>query len=528
MKGLFVMLLIPGIVCATLYRVGPTRALTNLQAVVSTLGPGDTVEVDGDTTYPGGMTFTQAGTSADPIVVRGIRINGRRPVISGGTNTVYFSTPYPYSGPGADHCVFEGFDITGGSFRGLFLQADSLLVRDVVVHDCPAHGILAADQGTGDITLEYVEVHHCGNGASQHQIYVTTDEVHYPGSVFRMRFCYLHDANGGNNVKSRSERNEIYYNWIEGAYYHELELIGPDPGGLEDLPQWSPGLKREDSDVMGNVLRKKRTTASNDTNFAVVRFGGDGTGATSGRYRFVNNTVVCGSGAVFRLFDSLESVEMHNNIFYRSAGVNVTRTVEALWASGSAVLAGSNNWVATGSSNVPAAWTGTQTGSTPGFLGIDDFRLGSGSACINQGIAMPQTISGHEFPSSAFPPAYEPPLRTAVLPGEEVARLQVDAIDMGAYEGAGSNVETGSHPKAQVRVTVVGNGCSGVEFITALRGDARLDIYDVRGRIVFVRHLSLHGNSQIVWNTRALGAGVYVARLSIGDTHQARRVIVLR
>ncbi len=53
-------------------------------------------------------------------------------------------------------------------------------------------------------------------GISAHQIYMATDESAHPGSVFRMQFCYMHDGAGGNNVKSRSERNEIYYNWIEG------------------------------------------------------------------------------------------------------------------------------------------------------------------------------------------------------------------------------------------------------------------------------------------------------------------------
>jgi hypothetical protein len=32
-----------------------------------------------------------------------------------------------------------------------------------------------------------------------------------------MRFNHVHDQNGGNAVKSRAERNEIHYNWIEGA-----------------------------------------------------------------------------------------------------------------------------------------------------------------------------------------------------------------------------------------------------------------------------------------------------------------------
>ena len=107
---------------------------------------------------------------------------------------------------------------------------------------------------------------------------MATDEEAYPGAVFRMQYNYVHDANGGNNVKSRAERNEIYFNWIEGAYYHELELIGPD--GQDE------SLKREDSDVVGNVIYQGFTTR----NHYPIRIGGDGTGQTFGRYRFLNNT----------------------------------------------------------------------------------------------------------------------------------------------------------------------------------------------------------------------------------------------
>ena len=70
------------------------------------------------------------------------------------------------------------------------------------------------------------------------------------------------------------------------------------------------------------MLRKTATSF-------VARIGGDATGWSKGRYRFVNNTIITatGSGAVFRLFDGLESVEMHNNVIVTNGtgGPNVMR-----------------------------------------------------------------------------------------------------------------------------------------------------------------------------------------------------------
>ena len=317
----------------TTYQVGAGKQFAQLAQANAVAGPGDIVEVDGNATY-NAVHWTASGTVAAPITIRGVKVNGARPHLAGGTNTIEME---------GSHVVVEGFELTGGTSRCFFHHADDVTLRDSVVHDCPLQGILGADQDSGSLTLEYVEVHHCGSGTQNHQIYMATDEVAHPGAIFHMRFCYLHDANGGNNVKSRAERNEIFYNWIEGATYHELELIGPDPEGAQS--SWTEALKREDSDVVGNVLRKTQTTF-------VVRFGGDGTGASKGRFRFVNNTVITASGgsAVFRLFSGIESVEMHNNVFVAAAGtVNLVRaaTDEVEWVSGQRI-SGTNNWVQTG------------------------------------------------------------------------------------------------------------------------------------------------------------------------------------
>ncbi len=424
-----VIFLLSSLLFSETYLVGPQRAYKTLQSVANLLFPGDSVLVDGNATYAGGVSFTRAGLSEQKIVLKGVSVAGKRPIISGGVNTVAFISPEPYT-HGADHYVFEGFEVTGGSSRGIYHQAHDLTIRDVVVHDCPAQGILGADRGSGSLLIESCEVYRCGSGDRNHQLYLSTDQVNRPGSVVRVQYCYIHDANGGNNIKSRAERNEIYFNWIEGAYYHELELIGPDPDGVDD--EWYPRLKREDSDVVGNVLRKVSTAAGNDRNFSVARIGGDATGESHGRYRFVNNTIISGTGAVFRMFDSLESVEMHNNVLYNPTGVvNVMRTVEAQWTQGSITIAGSCNWVKVGALNVPQGWTQNGSGTDPRFADEEgaDFRPAEGSPLINAG-GSSSTFAEYPFPDPLTLISGEPS-RSAGFVNERTAQ---GILDIGAFE----------------------------------------------------------------------------------------------
>ncbi|WP_437571310.1 right-handed parallel beta-helix repeat-containing protein [Sorangium sp. So ce542] len=397
------------------YEVGRGKQYSSLAEVAPRLAAGDVVEVQGDATYPGDVIFKKSGTEAQKITIRGVRVNGRRPVLSGGTNTVVF---------GGNHYTFEGFEITGGASRCVFNRAHDVTVRDAVVHDCPGHGILGADSESGSFTLEYVEVYACGSGDSRHPIYIATDEETRLGSVFRMRHCYVHDGNGGNNVKSRAERNEIYYNWIEGAKYHEIELIGPD--GQDE------GLAREDSDVVGNVFVKSGQ-------HFLARIGGDGTGQTFGRFRFVNNTFLLapGSRPAIRMFDGIESVEMSNNVFYRRGGGGVEVYVDrsASWVTGAALIAGANNWVPSGSSAIPAAWTGTLQGADPGFadVGSMDLRPSAGSPLVDAGARWTPSPAGHPFPSPLAAPRFAPARGVRAVSGAP-QRTTAGAIDIGAYE----------------------------------------------------------------------------------------------
>ncbi len=516
-KAVFLLFVLCGSAWTEIYLVGPTKPFTQLQQVTDLLNPGDTVFVDGDHTYPGGVNFTRAGTQSQKIAIIGVRINGSRPVISGGINTVAFISPWPYEN-GADHYIFQGFEVTEGTSRGIYHQADDLTIRDVLVRDCPAHGILGADQGSGSCLMEFAEVRNCGEGDNRHQIYMATDEVHHPGSVFRMQFCFVHDANGGNNVKSRAERNEIYYNWVEGAYYHELELIGCDGGDTGNIH-----LKREDSDVVGNVLVKKATSAGNNPQFYVTRIGGDGTGMTHGRYRFVNNTIVCGTSAVFRCFDTLECLEVHNNVFYRQGGdVNIIRTTDAFWVHDTAVITGSNNWVYQGAQNIPTQWTGTIEGIDPGFVDLStlDLRIMPGSPLVNSGNSSPASPAGIPFSTPLFPPVFHPPLREIQSPASP--RPISGTIDIGAFEYSPTSVEEliliDEPEEIFVEVIYCDGTAHNIKIRCLLSGNLpfKVLVFDITGRCIAREggFLDISGETEIVLSfdqNRNLSAGCYFA-----------------
>ena len=295
--------------------------------------------------------------------------------------------------------MFEGFEVTGGTSRCIFHQSDDLTLRDLVVHDCPKQGILGADWGSGSLTLEHSEIYRCGAGTSSHQIYIGMDQADYPDSVFRMQYNWVHDGLGGNNVKSRATRNEIYYNRIEGAYYHELELIGADPACCAEDAR-PRGLRRRREPDRQEAARTAPTPTSTRCAWAGTAPASPGGATASSTTRSSWARI-----AVFRIFDGLESIEMHNNVFYRYGGlpVTITRTVEAVWKSG-VQMSGSNNWMTTGSTTAPPAWTGTLSGADPGFTnaGAGDYSPATGSALVDAGNDNPTSAVGFPFPAPAL------------------------------------------------------------------------------------------------------------------------------
>jgi hypothetical protein len=486
----FIVAVLCGTSLAATYLVGPGKTYAKLQDVVDRLNPGDTVNVDGNATYPANVYIEQSGTVAKPIIISGVQSSGSaRPKITGtGSYGINIT---------ADYVVLQGFEVIGGP-KGIGVFGDNITVRNCVIHGCN-HGLIGYGTGTGSVTVEYCEFYGNGvptGGATQHQIYMATDEDAHPGSIFRLQYCYLHDGVEGDNVKSRSERNEIYYNWVEraGSSGHGLGLFAPDP---EDNDQVTIETAREDADVVGNVIIQHQN--------ACARIGGDAPGyPTNGRYRFVNNTFVCtGSrGDAIRTFNTIETLEMYNNVIYATnsgADIRVINDADGEWVHTPRSLSGSNNWVIASATMKPSAseWTATTSGSASPFVDAasKNYHPLQTGALIDAGAATTPTIASYPFPNPLFPPAFQPPQAALIAVGSAESRPQSGVIDIGAFEGSPSSIITGpfmvNKRGAQTafstgdndlrvftangrRVQTVGDNCSGFRIVRKNGGPAAL------------------------------------------------------
>ncbi|MGH9162754.1 MAG: hypothetical protein ACRD2X_22530 [Vicinamibacteraceae bacterium] len=406
------------------------------------LGPGDVVNVRGDATYAGGIALgdNDDGADGNPVRVRWDRsgVGGATPPrLQGGRHTIAFE--------GSNYVVLEGFDVTGGSSSCVLNAAHAITVRDSVIHDCPSHGLLGADHGSGSFTLEYSEVYNAGAGQTRHAIYMASDAVAHPAAVFRMRFNYVHNGLGGNLIKSRQGRNEIHYNWIEGAAYQELELIGPDCEAWNGAP---PDI-RTYSDVVGNVVI--HTSAWNN----VIRAGGDLNGRSRGLLRLVGNTIVVdraagGANAVLVQL-GLEGVEMQGNAIFQGGGAAPVILAENQdvddpicgftdrrpWVDGVRRVFGANNWVEVDAARVPREWNDTLRGADPLFADAARRLLRPlvGSALVDAAATRPPSAPDFRFPLPLARPMYEPPLRAKLAPAGQRLRLPVGGrLDIGALE----------------------------------------------------------------------------------------------
>ncbi|HHH30729.1 MAG TPA: hypothetical protein ENK57_20630 [Polyangiaceae bacterium] len=426
-----------GTAFAETYQVSPSGTYASIQDLMDavTLVPGDVVEVEGDHLYPGDLWLREeaAGDAGAPITFRGIRKNGKRPALEGVGTEEYHDMVLFLA---ANHLVFEGFEIIGSddpSHTCIITQGHEIVVRDVYVHGCEGHGLLATDWGTGNLTVEYSNFTDNGSGDYKHQIYVTTDQEMYPGSSVRIQFNYIHDASGGLNIKSRAERTEIYFNWIEAAVLNDIDLVGPDA---------SADGAREDSDVVGNVI-------VHTSEYSALRIGDDGTNGTDGRYRIAYNTIVFdgSDGVAIRPQINIDSLEIYNNAFLVTKGAAPRFYRLTDYTGTEPIVMGSHNFIDAAFTDVPPELTDTLDGD-PGIMDLSamDLRVVDSSILVDAGTDTPVGPS-NTVPNPLTTIDYVPVPRTEPTSEMPYARNDEGAPDIGAYAlGSGTDPGPGGPP----------------------------------------------------------------------------------
>jgi hypothetical protein len=386
-------------------RLKPTDTPTQIQSAMDQLRAGDVAEFESGEYAP--LSVKRIGLPDKPITIRGV--GPTRPVFKGGDFTINLA--------GSHFLVLENLEVTGGEWICIRAIGHMLVIRDTFVHDCKRNGILANDDNSGTVIIDRTEVTRVGavipGEPLHHAIYMATDRDLFPNATLRIQHSYVHDYRG-NGIKSRAARTEIYYNWVEAPgvtdSYYSLELIGF---------QGPPPDQQQHSDVVGNVLVHRGQFG--------MRFGGDGAGASYGRVRLANNTVLLSpqmtlnSGAI-RLYQALDSLYLLNNVFAQLDGATKpvslfsTEIDAQSWVGGRIKLAGQSNLVPAGSRFTPGAdaeWIGTRFGpaglsATPPNWAIDT-ALTAGSVAIGAGAPLETTPPEYAVSKSLNNLAFRPP-----------------------------------------------------------------------------------------------------------------------
>jgi len=258
---------------AKIWHVGPTRQYTAPSQVMALVGNGDTVEIDA------GLYVKDVGAwNADSLV---LRCSSGYAHLDAQDTAAQRKAIWVINGL---HTYVEGFEFSGCAIdsadgqngAGIRLQSNSpgyvFECRRCYFHD-NQEGILTGNDPTLTILIEACEFNHngveTGGGGFQHNIYVGHSRS------CTIRFCYFHRAIVGHEIKTRSNKNYILYNFIvddtdgDGSYSIDM------PNGGECY-------------VIGNSIEKGPKTA----NSTVIDYGGEGIINPDSDLYFGNNTVV--------------------------------------------------------------------------------------------------------------------------------------------------------------------------------------------------------------------------------------------
>jgi hypothetical protein len=391
---------------AATYSVGPTR-LNKTLASLPLLHPGDVVDIDSGI-YPEVRRWTQGGTAAQPIRIRGV--GATRPIINAAGLTVTGVLPYARAAfqIEADYIIVENMEFknarNGDNGAGIRVtHGNHVTVRHCRITSCDM-GVMC--DNNSDFLIDSTEI--AFNGTPQYDGY--SHNLYLGGNDTTVQYCSIHDALNGQNFKTRGHFTQLLYNYIADSQDGEVGLV-------DSAATASPNSHAV---LIGNLLiSKTRRSGYNSARF--IQFGQDSGGAHRGTLYFFNNSCIAGDGRIQFLSANAPdaTVLAENNVFYGSDHI--------LGTVGGGII-GSNNWFQSRAS-LPVTFSGSLRGADPGFVDAraHNFHLTPTSGCRDQGLSTLEYLDGNGLSHSGVPTI------EYVDPMQHRPRLRDKELDLGAY-----------------------------------------------------------------------------------------------
>ena len=448
--------------------VGPTRTYTMPSQVSTLVSDNDTVAIDASVYNSDVCRWT-----ANNLVLKGVggfahlKANGNSYggkaiwVIQGNNTTV-------------EWIEFSLCACPSNNGAGIRQEGINLTVRNSYFHD-NENGILAGDNITSDMLIEYTEFYNNGFGDGfTHNLYIN----HLNSLTFR--YNYSHHAKVGHELKSRAHTNYILYNRLAN------EATG-DASREIDLPNGGSAI------VIGNEIEQ----GPNGQNSNIVGYGLEGlTNPTAHELYFINNTVVNDkpSGSFVNVQSGTALYKAYNNIF----------------AGPGTILSGSANMIDTSNN-----WYVTIAGA--GFVNAAAYNyhlLGTSSA-INNGT------------NPGFANSYSlTPTLEYVHPASQTGRLINMQLDKGAHE---FGVTFTNEPnKEKLELHIYPDPSDGNFFVAGNRsGKMKTELFDPEGDLLFSKEFEF-ADGIISFSENEIPEGIYFLRVSNGSSSSTKKIVIIR
>lgn len=323
--------------------VGSGMSYATVQAAIDAADDGDIIQI-----WSGTYTQEAGWAHINRNNLRIVGMGATRPVIDAGGSCLDGKGIFVISGYDTiiQNIEFANAkDTAVGSAAGIRLQARGLTVSNCSIHDSD-NGILIDGLNASSVSIDSSEFNYNGHGDGlSHNICV--------GAInsLLLKNCWVHNANGGCEVRSQAATNSVFYNRIGnegGNGTHEIDATGCGA-------TW----------IIGNQIEQS-ATGTDDTIIACGSGGAIG-GSGGNVYVAYNTFVNSKTNGTFVNNTGTTSALLQNNIFQGAGTVLVgLGTQTANWVTSSAGLRDPANY---DFRLTPASTGAIGKGTTPGAVG---------------------------------------------------------------------------------------------------------------------------------------------------------------